>query len=475
MKKTYIHFMKKTTCLLLSFVLLLISAGCSTKTETETETEIEYSSLQERKTNIPHAEMDTVNLMANFDSDTPDDTKTDRKTNTGSSSSALDDTFLQSVMDFSTRIFQQTNTEKTGNNVMISPISILTALSMTMNGAKGETQEQMLQTLFTNLISSSSDQQNASNDIFVDELNQKMSRLLAQLPSSEDARLLQANSIWFRNDTSLFQPKEDFLQINADYYQADVYSAPFNEQTLTDINSWVSEHTEKRIPQILDEIPSNVVMYLINALSFDAAWESPYKENEIHEGTFTNADGSTSMVSTMYSEENKYLETAHATGFIKPYAEGYSFAALLPEEGLSLDKFIQELTGEELLTALSHASEEIVLTSLPKFTSDYETELSEVLSDMGMELPFDDKYADFSNMGTVEPDYHIYISRVIHKTSISVDENGTRAGAATAVEMLMESCIAEFHEVYLNRPFIYLIIDESTNLPIFMGTVAQLP
>ena len=128
-----------------------------------------------------------------------------------------------------------------------------------------------------------------------------------------------------------------------------LFRAPFDETTLADLNAWVSDRTDGMIPAILDRIPGSAMVYLVNALAFDGQWESVYRENQIHEGTFTAEDGAAQPVQMMYSQEYAYLEDGLATGFLKYYEGGtYAFAALLPNEGVSLEDYIASLTGEGL-------------------------------------------------------------------------------------------------------------------------------
>ena len=176
----------------------------------------------------------------------------------------------------------------------------------------------------------------------------------------------------------------------------------------------------------------------------------------------------------MYSEENIYLEDENATGYMKYYdGKNYAFVVLLPNRGIKLHEYINTLTGEKLQTILTNASDELIKTSLPKFTSDYDVEMSNILIALGMKDAFDEDKADFSSLGTIT-DNNISISRVLHKTHIAVDEAGTKAGAATAVEMQEKAAMIEQKSVYLDRPFLYMIIDTKANLPIFMGTVETL-
>ena len=216
-------------------------------------------------------------------------------------------------------------------------------------------------------------------------------------------------------------------------------------------------------------------MYLVNALAFEAQWEKVYDEFQVQEGYFTTEDETRQDVEMMHSQEHYYLEDELATGFIK-YYEGreYAFVALLPNEGVSVSQYVENLTGEHLAKLLSDQKDVTVFATMPKFETEYDIEMSEVLQEMGMTDAFDYRVADFSRLGSYNVDgMNICISRVLHKTFISVAEQGTRAGAATAVEMpaygAME--IPEFKEVVLDRPFVYMIIDCETNLPFFMGTM----
>ena len=215
-------------------------------------------------------------------------------------------------------------------------------------------------------------------------------------------------------------------------------------------------------------------MYLINALAFDAEWMRIYREYEIRDGVFTTEGGIQKDAEMMYSEENIYLEDKNAVGFVKYYANRkYAFAALLPNEGVTVAEYIAGLTGEHLNSLLSNVRYEIVNTALPKFEAEYNVEMQKILSDMGMSDAFDAYKADFSGIGSIENGI-LFISRVLHKTYINVDEKGTKAGAATVVEMSTECAVEipkEPKKVYLDRPFVYMLIDCETNLPFFIGTM----
>ncbi len=358
--------------------------------------------------------------------------------------------------DFGVKLFQ--NSMEEGENTLISPLSVLYALAMTANGADGETLAQMEQVL----------------GMDTENLNSYMRAYLDLLPEAKDYKLSLANSIWVKDDPN-FAVEQSFLQTNADYYGAGAYKAAFDEATKNDINNWVKEHTDGMIPEIIDEIPDEAIMYLVNALAFDAEWAEVYEEFQIREGSFTTEAGVQQDVDMMHSEEHAYLEDDMATGFIKYYKDRkYAFAALLPNEGVSVSEYVSGLSGAHLQELLSNPQDVTVFASMPKFETEYSVEMSEVLQEMGMTDAFDWMTADFSRLGTYNVDgMNICINRVLHKTFISVSERGTRAGAATAVEMTAEGAmeIVDFKEVVLDRPFVYMLIDCETNLPFFIGTM----
>ena len=233
------------------------------------------------------------------------------------------------------------------------------------------------------------------------------------------------------------------------------------------------------IPEILDTIAPENIMYLINALAFDAEWAQIYKTDQIHDGIFTTADGTEQKVKMMYSEESLYLEDEDASGFVKHYAgDSYAFAALLPKEGVSLADYVSSLTGERLNKLLSNPQAISVSVAIPKFQCEYSVELSDILRAMGMTDAFDPDSADFSPMlatessdaGMAEP---IYIDRVLHKTYIALDEKGTKAGAVTVVAMEGGAALEDEKVVHLDRPFVYMLIDCKENLPVFIGTLEK--
>ena len=370
---------------------------------------------------------------------------------------AADDAFAQSQMRLAVELFQSSVMESKDENVLISPLSIQLALAMTANGADGNTKAEMEALL--------------GGEISLEDLNEYLYSYVNNLPSAEKYKLQIANSIWFRDDEGRLQVEKDFLQKNADYFGAQAYKAAFDNQTLKDINNWVKDHTDGMIDSILDQIDEDAVMYLINALVFDAEWQHVYDKSDVYKGKFTNIGGTEKQVDMMHSEETVYLQDENAIGFMKPYSGSkYNFAVLLPNEGVDIYEYIAGLTGESLMEILSTPQLGMVMATLPKFSYEYELTMNDVLKELGMPSAFSGDTADFSKMAHSSRG-NIYIGDVLHKTFISVDELGTKAGAVTKVQMNDESAPMSEWVVTLNRPFVYMIIDNETNLPVFIGTV----
>lgn len=358
--------------------------------------------------------------------------------------------------DFALRLFCASSEE--GKNTLLSPLSVLSALAMTANGSEEETLREMEEVL----------------GMTTEELNGYLHTYMKSLPQGEGYKLHLANSAWFRDDGS-FAVSEDFLQTNVDYYSAEIYRVPFDEKTCDEINAWVKKHTDGMIPEILQQLPPEAVMCLVNALAFEAEWSAPYEDVQVRDGVFTREDGTEQAATFMYSQEGAYLADEKATGFMKYYKDGkYAFVAPLPNEDVSVAEYLASLDGERLHTMLAQPQSETVFSSIPKFAVEYGAQLSEVLSGMGMSDAFDPERADFSGLGTSNRG-NVYISQVLHKTFISVAEKGTKAGAATAV--LMDAGAAPIEdpkEVYLDRPFIYMLVDCENGMPLFIGTMMDL-
>ena len=376
---------------------------------------------------------------------------------------SADAAFISSQLGFAANLLRETDLDDSANrqenekqkNLLISPLSVSLALGMTANGAKGETLSEMEKVL--------------GGDLDMENLNAYYADYIKNLTAENAAKLHIANSIWARDDAARLIVPDAFLKTTKSYYNADFFKAPFDQTTVEDINGWVNTNTKEMIPSLINNITNEEIMYLINAVAFDAEWQTKYQSYNVNPGDFTCEDGQQVAVKYMNGVEATYLDDGKATGFIKPYKGGkFSFAAVLPNEGTTVSEYIKDLDGEALGKLLGSASEDTVLTLMPKFKFEYKKKLKDTLQTMGLKKAFEPGIADLTNLNTI-PDS--YISEVLHKTFIEVDEEGTRAAAVTAVPIAGNCGPLERKEVFLTRPFLFMILNNETNLPIFMGYV----
>ena len=311
-----------------------------------------------------------------------------------------------------------------GTDTLISPVSLLAALAMAEAGARGETLAQM-------------------EAVFGTDAQTLRASLAAYMSSLKGTAAKTTNSVWF-NDGGRFEPDADFLADCASFAGADIFAVPFGDGTLRELNAWVSARTDGMIPAAVSELPEDTVMCLVNALCFDSAWEDKYERSDVCDGVF-HAPGGDRTVEMLHSEEHSYLSGEGFTGFMKPYEGGrYAFAALLPDEGSSLDALATSLSGDML---------------------------SAVLRALGMTDAFDPDSADFTGMGRSDTG-RLYINTVMHSTYIELNAHGTRAAAVSIVgggdgaDAPMET-----RSVILDRPYLYMIVDTEYNLPLFIGAV----
>lgn len=368
-----------------------------------------------------------------------------------SASKAPDDEFKAAASSFAAELFKDNYSK--GKTTLVSPLSVLTALALVQNGAQGDTLAQLEQAL---------------GGLDRDTLNAYMRAYCDFLTESEELKI--ANSVW--TDSSA-EAKRAFLQKAVDSYSAQLFSAPLSDpKTVESINSWVKKNTDGMIPKIIEKAYRYAVMMLVNAIAFDAKWETPYKRSDIEKLEFTSYSGSKKKTDFMCSTENVYLKDGGTVGFMKPYKNGrFAFAALLPDENTGIDDYVASLSGDKLMKIFSSAKRgNEVNVKMPKFRAEYSAQLIDTLKKMGVKDAFDSKTADFSSL--IE-NRDAYIATVVHKTFIEVDENGTRAAASTLVGADTMS-LMEPYSVCLNRPFVYMIVDTETNLPLFIGVQTEI-
>lgn len=379
------------------------------------------------------------------------------------------------LSDASVSLFAEAAKSDPGSNVLISPASLIMALGMTENGARGETLLQMEKVV--------------NGGLGVDEFNALCGAFSKRLLASEDVRWNNANAIWVKDD-GLLRLRDDFVSNVKEYYSADIKLAEFDSKTVRDINDWISEQTEGRINDMIDSLDRTSRALLVNAIAFDGEWMEAYKDEDIIEDSvFTNADGSESKVTMLSSSEDRCFKFAGGKGFVRPYKGGeYSFVGILPNEDAGkegLSDFIDSISGdsEEFAKAVREAKDADVYVLMPEFKCEYGIiDMKNNLAGMGMTDAFDPAKADFGDMmeaagnGKDDTDagVRLWIDKVLHSTYIDVNRKGTEAAAATVVEMRLyaaaKPALDEVH-IELDRPFVYAIVDNETGLPVFMGCI----
>lgn len=370
--------------------------------------------------------------------------------------------FTAAMADFSMTLFASVTEEERAlgkANHLVSPLSAMICLSMMANGAEGETLAQM----------------EAALGMPVAELNKALYAYTEGLYLGEDCKVTLADSIWYREGAG-FTVREEFLQTCADWYHAQQYAAPFDEGTRKDVNAWVKKYTDGMIDSILEEpIDPLVMMYVINTLVFDAKWQEEYEKSDIKDDEFTTLSGGTVAVEMLCSEEHTYLSLPGGQGFARPYKGwGYSFVGILPDEGADVYDFAAALTGEAWRDAWASRATSQVFVRIPEFSYESSMDLTPVLKAMGMTDLFDSGLADLSGMGEFAGG-NLYCSGVYQKTYVEVDRHGTKAAAVTWGTMCGEAAApAEPKYVYLDRPFVWAIVDNATGLPLFVGVVTGL-
>lgn len=364
---------------------------------------------------------------------------------------------LQADRQFAFELFKEVHSLSDADNLMISPLSTSYALGMTLNGANGDTKEAFRQVLHFDGLT---DQ----------EVNESYQDLMLQLVSLDDkVQFSIANSIWYKLGYNVL---EAFIDTNQEYFDAAVEELDFSDPGAVDIiNGWIEEKTNDKIRDMLDYIPSDAVMYLINAIYFNATWMYQFDPEETFEDDFILEGGGMHRCDFMQVEGGfNYTSQEDFTAVELPYGDSaFSMVVLLPEPGVSIADLVEALDAESWDSWFASSHSLNVQIQLPKFKYGFKSLLNDPLIDLGLGIAFTEG-ADFSN---ITPGGGIFISRVIHQTFIDVNEEGTEAAAATIVEMLESSIPAGPIEFRADKPFLYAIRENSTGTLLFMGKVGK--
>ncbi|HKL37331.1 MAG TPA: serpin family protein [Bacteroidales bacterium] len=350
--------------------------------------------------------------------------------------------------------------QKSSANTMISPVSIALALAMTYNGAEGDTKAAMEEAL--QLTGLSRQEINASYQALIEAL----------LTVDPKVTMEIANSIWYRQE---FSVEQDFLDVNREYYDAEVNALDFNSSEAPSvINNWVSDRTNGKITKIIEQIDPLTMMYLINAIYFNGKWKFQFDEDKTSRQPFYMADGSEIQTDMMQTEATlNYMRNDLFRAVEMPYGRGnYTMVCMLPNEELKVEDVVGEMNAENWNQWMQAMDSAGVQVHLPRFKFEYEKKLNELLQAMGMEEAFDPYESDFSGINPDRDDLHI--SEVMHKTFIEVDEKGTEAAAVTSVTMSTTSADPGGPVVVkFDKPFVFAIREVTTGTIVFVGKVVE--
>jgi len=371
----------------------------------------------------------------------------------------VDDALSRANLDFSFRLldglWQKQGDE--ADNLFVSPTSISMALSMTLQGAAGETHGQMARVL-------------GVSDLESGRVNRGWGDLKTILQNPDpDIQLSIANSIWAREGEPF---RQEFLDVNRSYYGAEVQQLDFLRPEASDtINSWVEDETGGKITDIIDEhIDPQTIMFLINAIHFDGQWQHEFDAGLTEEDTFYRSEDDAVQVPFMrQSEELMYLWDDRLQGVALPFGEGrVSMYVLLPDAESSPGELVSRLDGQSWRSLIDSFYPAGVQLTMPRFSLESDLSLKPVLESLGMQHAFDPGLADFSRLHPAAPDESVWVHDVKHKSFLEVNEEGAEAAAATSVEIRMESALPA-EQMTVDRPFIFAIYDDLTDTMLFAG------
>lgn len=341
-------------------------------------------------------------------------------------------------------------------NVMISPLSISQALLMTYNGSDGDTKTAFEETLYL-------------SELTKEEINQAQKELVKELLNADPGVDMSiANSIWYRKGVSV---KPEFIQVNEDYYNAEVKEIVFDQSAVGIINDWVSDNTKGKIDEIIEQIDVDAIMFLINAIYFNGNWKYAFEESNTINDDFKLSDGGEIIVPFMKQELTAKMMSHDDFSMIElPYGRGnFSMLVMLPDADKEVNNILDDFSDENYNMWISNLEDANISLSLPKFRFEYKNRLNDYLCAMGLSVSFDPINADFSNISEC---MGLYIDFVDHKSFIDVNEKGVEAAAVTIVA-IRETTVAEpsYRSFIVDRPFLFAIREKYTNAILFMGKV----
>lgn len=362
--------------------------------------------------------------------------------------------YSDSVTDFSLQLFAENLSDD--ENAVLSPYSVVSAMSLLMNGADGDTLAQMKSVMAK------------GTDLgVINESNRYLTSRLSAF-NNEEGEFFRADSLWLDDS---FDVKASFLQSVVNYYDAGVIRTPLSDTAAKDkINGWISEQTKGKITDMAESINPDTRAMIINAVLMDDKWTTPYTQDDLLDGTFRGTQGDTDA--TFMCSKEFYISSSHAEGFVKSFKNlPLKFAAVVPVDDIPLTEFANTLSASKLNALIeSQKPTEFCRASLPEFSVKNKLDLKESLVATGIEDAFDDVEADFSSLTNTGD---IHIGSVNQEAFVEVGPQGACAGAATVVELADTASPQEeeMKELVLDRPFLFIIFDNESNIPVFMGAV----
>ena len=366
------------------------------------------------------------------------------------------DAFAELYTDFSLDLMKYMYSKD--KNTVISPLALLNALMVSANGANGQTLSEIQGLL--------------GNKLTLNDINLFLHTYKENLSNTETATLYLENSLWFNSDNA-FTPNSDFLQANANYYDAALFKDSFSSEALQNINNWMSNQTQENLSFVMRDLPKDAPMYLVNAAAMNAEWDKPYSYDQVADGEFTSAKGEKQTAQMMTSFDYMYLSHDIVEGFMKYYSgKNYALVVLHTRyENYNQQAFIDSLSAHSIRTLFNKKKNEVVQSTMPKFECDFSGEVSDMLKAVGVKTAFNSNSADFSKMG--ESDKNLYIDDIYTKAHIRVTEKGTKAGTAASISNPNDTA-SQIHFVNVDGPFVYMVVDCKSYLPILIGTVNTL-
>lgn len=358
--------------------------------------------------------------------------------------------------EFAFDLFRTGNLAQHKANVFISPLSASMALGMTANGADGATYDEMHAALHL----SGATREDVGGGY------KSLITMLRGLDPGTDFSI--ANSIWYEQ---AFPFHASFLEESKLYFGARVEALDFRSPSaVTTINSWVSDQTKDRIPTILEKIEDNERMFLVNAIYFKGIWQKQFDKSKTVDAPFRAADGTTATVKMMWRGKGvRHAATAEYSAVDLPYGNSaFTMTVVLPNG--DIDIFAESFDQTKWNSLVSSLADSDLEVYLPRFRMEWKRELNDDLQQLGMRLAFTPYQADLTRMSPLGRD--LYITRVLQKTFVDVDEEGTEAAAATIVGIGVTSLPPSFRA---DRPFLVVIRERFSGTILFIGKIAKLP